>query len=350
MKKIYQHIFLAASLLTSTAAWAQDPHLSQFFHAPMHLNPALTGALDADLRFAGHYRSQWGTISTPFNTAAASGEMSIHKGIEDDDQMGVGLFLMNDQAGDGNLRRTQAQLSYAYYKSLGAEGTTFLSLGVQAGFIQSNVDFSKFSYDNQWNGDVVDPSLSSGENVLDRPSFLVPDFSAGIGFQMAATDEVSLYVGGAMFHLNEPNMGMSTGVQRLLNRKIHTYAAADIKIGESFTLSPRVIYARQGEHSELNGGVSGRFQFGRNAINDDPNAFLVGVMYRLDNNDAVYPMVRFDYGPLAFALTYDLNLSKLAAASAAQGGPELAIIYKTNLNGTGTHNSSRKKELPCPKW
>jgi Type IX secretion system membrane protein PorP/SprF len=196
----------------------------------------------------------------------------------------------------------------------------------------------------------VDLNVSSGETTLDRPSFLVPDISTGIGFQMAASDEVNIYVGGALFHLNEPNMGMSTGVQRLLNRKLHTYAAADIMIGENFTLSPRVIYARQGDHSELNGGVSGRFLFGRNAINDDPNAFLVGIMYRLDNNDALYPMARFDYGPIAFALTYDVNLSKLAPASIAQGGPELAIIYKTNLNGTGTHNASHRREMPCPKW
>lgn len=350
MKKTIQHILVAAGLLTSTAAWAQDPHLSQFFHAPMHLNPALTGALDADLRLAGHYRSQWGSISVPFNTAAASAEMSIHKGISDDDQMGVGLFLMNDQAGDGNLRRTQAQLSYAYYKSLGAEGTTFLSLGVQAGFLQSNIDFSKLFYDNQWNGDAVDKTLNSGESILDRPTFLVPDVSAGIGFQMAASDQVNLYVGGAMFHLNEPNIGMSSSVQRLLNRKIHTYAGADIAVGENFTLSPRVIYARQGEHAELNGGISGRIQFGRNSINDDPNAFLLGVMYRLDNNDAFYPMVRFDYGPIAFALTYDVNISKAERASAGQGGPEIAIIWKTNFNGTGTRNSSRRKDLPCPKW
>jgi type IX secretion system PorP/SprF family membrane protein len=352
MKKTIQHILLVAvGVAMTTVAMAQDPHLSQYFNAPQHLNPALTGGMDYDVRVSGHYRSQWGSVSVPFNTAAVDAEMSIHQGLSEDDLMGAGIYLMNDQAGDGNLRRTTALLSYSYFKSLGAEGTTYLSLGVQAGVMQQSVDFTKLYFDNQYNGDVLDNSQSSGETSLDKSTFIVPDVSAGIGLQAAAAENVNVYGGVSMFHLNEANLSMATTGTALWERKLHAYLGADVMIGETFVVSPRAIYVRQGIHSEINAGVVGKVNFGANRINDDPNAFYLGVMYRIDSRDAVVPMVRFDYGPIGVAFTYDVNMSALTRASGGLGGPELAIIYKANFDGSGTQSKMRNNRgMPCPKF
>jgi type IX secretion system PorP/SprF family membrane protein len=263
--------------------------------------------------------------------------------------MGVGLLLINDQAGVGGLRRVGATLNYAYFKSLGADGNTFLSLGAQAGIIQSSLDFNKLVFDSQYNGDVVVEGQASGE-IANRTSFVVPDISTGIGFATAAAENVNIYLGASIFHINEPNMGMTTKADRLLERKIHGYVGVDLEVTDDITVSPRAIYMAQGQHSQINAGVSARKTFGSNAINDDPNALVLGVMYRVDNSDAVYPNVRFDYGPVAFSLTYDINLSKLTRASAGQGGPEIAIIYKANFDGSGTASKAKNKGFPCPKF
>jgi type IX secretion system PorP/SprF family membrane protein len=351
MNNLYKNIFATAVGISLAAnAWAQDPHLSQYFNAPMHLNPALTGGIDYDIRVAGHYRNQWATVSNEaFSTMAATAEIGIHQGLQEDDHMGGGLMVMNDQAGVGGLRRTSALLSYAYHKSLGAEGTTYLSIGVQGGIIQSTIDFNKLTFDNQYDGDDVSSALSSGENAT-RAAFIVGDVSTGIGFATAAAENVNIYLGASLFHLNEPNMGIVGDKERNLERKIHGYIGVDLGVTDDITISPRAVYMAQGQHSQINAGVTSRIAFGSNAINEDPNAFILGVMYRVDNNDAIYPNVRFDYGPIAFSLTYDVNLSKLQRASVAQGGPELAIIYKTNFDGSGTSSKSKDKIYPCPKF
>ncbi len=347
MKNIYNLLTVALSLAATTVAYAQDPHLSQYFNAPQHLNPALTGGSDYDIRVSGHYRTQWGAFTTPFNTSAVDAQYAIHSGISDDDQMGVGLFLQNDVAGDGNLRRTQAQLSYGYFKSLGPEGTTFLSAGIQGGIIQHSLDFNKLYFDDQYDGDAV---TGQQTETIDRQSMIVPDVSAGLGLQVAVSEQANIYAGGAVFHLNQANVGFYNNTKELLYQKIHGYIGMDYMFTEAITVSPRLVYMQQGQHRELNAGIMAKANFGSNMINDDPNAVYGGVYYRIDNNDAIIPMIRFDYGPIGISLNYDINMSKLTRVSNSYGAPELAIIYKTNIDGKGTLRNSRNKGLPCPKF
>ena len=51
-------------------AVAQDPQFSQFYAAPLYLNPALTG-INQKGRVGINYRNQWPSINTGFETAAA---------------------------------------------------------------------------------------------------------------------------------------------------------------------------------------------------------------------------------------------------------------------------------------
>ena len=61
---------MLAGLLQFTAATAQDLHFSQFFNAPLTVNPANTGFIpDADYRLGAHYRNQWSSIlAKPYKT------------------------------------------------------------------------------------------------------------------------------------------------------------------------------------------------------------------------------------------------------------------------------------------
>jgi hypothetical protein len=61
-------------------------------------------------------------------------------------------------------------------------------------------------------------------------------------------------------------------------------------------------------------------------------------------NDAVVPVFKLDYYEVGIGLTYDVNISKLRAASQSRGGYEITLSYRNFLN---TRNSSSEK-VRCP--
>ncbi|NCP46666.1 MAG: type IX secretion system membrane protein PorP/SprF, partial [Flavobacteriales bacterium] len=78
MKKIKYSILLIVISTVNLFA-QQDVHFSQFFSSPLTLNPANAGIYNGDLRAIMNYRSQWGSISEPFVTMAASVDFPVLK-------------------------------------------------------------------------------------------------------------------------------------------------------------------------------------------------------------------------------------------------------------------------------
>ena len=50
----------------------QDYRYSQFYNAPLLLNPALTGEPKTDYRLNANYKNQWSSVTDGFKTTAAS--------------------------------------------------------------------------------------------------------------------------------------------------------------------------------------------------------------------------------------------------------------------------------------
>src|SRR5690606_32860129 len=94
--------------LCGTVAKAQDPEFSQYYAAPLYLNPAFSGT-SVDHRFIANYRNQWPNIPHAFETYAFSYDynLDIHSG-------GLGLLLTTDKAGTASLQSTQFNFQYAY--------------------------------------------------------------------------------------------------------------------------------------------------------------------------------------------------------------------------------------------
>jgi len=72
---------------------AQDPQFSQFYAAPLYLNPALTGAT-GQARAGINYRNQWPAIDAIFTTLSAYFDYFI-----EDKRSGVGIIITRDQEG-----------------------------------------------------------------------------------------------------------------------------------------------------------------------------------------------------------------------------------------------------------
>ena len=141
-------IILAIATFLSVGATAQDVHFTQYFTSPLTLNPANTGLVNCDWRVSANYRTQWATVPVPFNTFSAFADFGLMRNQWETSWLGAGLAVWRDVAGNGDLALTKVQGNLAYHV-LTSE-TSSLSAGLGAGYNQRSVDFSKLTYDVQW--------------------------------------------------------------------------------------------------------------------------------------------------------------------------------------------------------
>ena len=80
-------VLLGWMLLTAVSVTAQDPQFSQFYAAPLYLNPAFAGSTQQG-RVGMNYRNQWPAIDANFTTISAYADFFI-----EDKNSGVGAFL-----------------------------------------------------------------------------------------------------------------------------------------------------------------------------------------------------------------------------------------------------------------
>ncbi len=338
MRNIKFYIFICF-LFWATISKAQDPHFSQFYMSPLSLNPAMAGLMKEDMRFIANYRSQWASVSVPYKTMSISADMSVLDGKLGNNILGVGLFLMNDKAGTSEMRNTQAQLAVAYSKSLNAQGNTFLSVGGQIGVVQQSVDHSKLIFDSQYDGDILNPNLNTGEE-FERTSFWYADATAGVAWSFVPDKYNSYYAGVSMAHINEPKVGFTTADSELLYRKITMYLGAEIRLNGIFSVIPRMVYLKQGPSKEVNFGGLLKLNVSKLDATTMQSLYF-GTMHRM--NDAQIVILRYDYGNWGVGLSYDVNISTLEAASNFRGGFEIGIVYKS----TNTEKS-KQKPIGCP--
>src|SRR5271156_1590388 len=107
------NILFALCLLISGEAWGQSMHFSQYYNAPLLLNPANTALMpDEDYRAGLNYRNQWAVVPVPYNTFSAFADFKVggNKNNENHNNwLGIGLAFFNDNAGDGNLALNEIQ-------------------------------------------------------------------------------------------------------------------------------------------------------------------------------------------------------------------------------------------------
>src|SRR4249919_1609661 len=111
LKKIWMIIFCSSAVIAS----AQDIHFSQYFSAPLTINPALTGGFAGDYRAGVNYRTQWGSVTVPYRTFDLYGDLNIGRRIISRNFWAVGLNVISDRAGDGDLSVTKIMGSGAYH-------------------------------------------------------------------------------------------------------------------------------------------------------------------------------------------------------------------------------------------
>jgi len=327
---------------------AQDPHFSQFYAAPILINPALTGVFPGDIRASGCYREQWPSIMNPYLTGSFSVDASIlHKHIKDEDKAGIGLTGLFDNSNNGGLKSNSLSTSVSYHKSLYNEGYTNYSIGV--GFMATLntkiLDYTRFVFGQQLTPQGFDPALATGEK---RNGFTTNffDYSAGILYT-ALTENNSFYLGASMYHINNPNESFNGPAYTLTPRYV-LHGGGSFLTGETDRIYYSAVYMNDQSSADLTMGLVYGYNLNNSYAytNSDANediTLLAGVWYRY--KDAVIPHLGIEWGNVRAGISYDINVSQLTTASNLKGGFELAISYTF----TTSEDSKIRKETLCPR-
>jgi type IX secretion system PorP/SprF family membrane protein len=231
------------------------------------------------------------------------------------------LLVNSDKAGDSELGLLQTALSFGFLRALGADSIHFISAGIQAGYVLRSINYSDLTFDEQFNGDVYDPSIGNTENFNnDNHGYM--DFGAGISWLVRVSERFKAGAGVSIQHINRPQDSFYDEDSKMFPH-LQADIKADFPVSEKLDLIPSVLYMNQGSFNELTGGTSVRIR-----INDLPGrtyAFYVGAWYR--QSDAVIASAGLDYNNLNVGVSYDFNTSDLERASNGRGGYELSLIY-----------------------
>ena len=316
---------------------AQDIHFSQFYAAPITLNPAMTGLMNGNYRGTAIYRDQWRSVSSPYVTIGTAFDINLFKGKWENDYFGLGLMFTDDFAGSSSFTSMQMMFSLAYHKIIDIHK---ISIGIQGGISQKSINLANLTFPNQINGTgtAYDPSLPNNEMIGNKLSYM--DFEAGAMYICVLNDELSIFQGLAAHHLTSPNESFMNENNPLAMR-ITAHGGAKIKMGNNAALSSHYIFLLQSNAMEINLGTSIEYHLPDNASSD--KFASIGTYLRL--NDAIVVVAGMGYLNYKIGLSYDVNISKLNLASNYQGGFELSLAYEGPLS-----KMIKPGRYECPRW
>jgi len=338
MNRNLKTILLACTaLLLCVQGRAQDFQFSQFYAAPLYLNPALTG-ISQETRLGSVYRRQWPGLDYQFTAYTAYVD---HYSF--DYKSGVGLSMSSFSEEFLKLNTTDISVYYAYNLQL-SERVNF-QLGTQISYIQK-----RGTLENLLFGDQIDvfnqatlPSSADAVGGLEPFSY----FSVGLGGVLTWD---KLWVGFSGHHLNRPNSAFYVRDGQSLH-----WPKYSIQAGYTIPLEePEFWEEGSGKfvHLMANYKRQGPFQFLDAGVQVLLNQLVVGGGFRslpiqsdLPKRESVIGLFGLNLSSgLAFGYSYDYPISDVG--SQTLGSHELSLRYQF-FYGTPKSRGQRSRVLPC---
>lgn len=344
MQKVKLNIIIFFILISSVSVFSQDIHFSQFFANPISYNPANTGFFNGNYRLGVNHKEQWPWAVkgkyTNYNTSSAYVDFSIlGNKLNKYDWAGIGLNFINDQAGDGNLRTNKIALGMAYHKGLDRFHKHFISLGVTFSYVNRAINFKELYFNNQWKnrvGFVTD--LPNFENLATE-NYSYFDMGIGLQGRNIVSKKTKLTYGLSILHLNQPKETFYDQSNNLGIRYI-AHFVAEYKINEKFDIQGSAYFTFQKETYETLFGALMSAELEKNTKKKSQK-ILAGVFYRW--NDALAPMLGYQYHKTRILMNFDINLSNLSQASKGDGGFEISIVHV----GLWNNKLPSQKKMNC---
>jgi len=294
----------------------QDLIYSQYYNAPLLVNPAFAGLNNYPV-FNINYRMQWPSLATVYETYSLTYDQYFKKL-----NSGFGLVLLSDDQADGTLKSTQMGGIYSYNVRFRDEWQ--MRFGLQASYIQNRLDWDKLIFFDQ-----IDiergPFDSAGvpfPSEEQRPASLRNGY-LDVSFGMLLFNP-RYYIGFALDHINGAYNGFlqdfDNGTQQSIPLLFSLNAGTQIIISEdnkgnpSTFISPNVIFAIQSGFTQVNAGAY---------IQIDRLFGGAWIRHTIDNIDAFIFSFGVNFNNTKIGYSFDLTSSNLGLQTG--GSHEIAI-------------------------
>ncbi len=311
-------IFILGAILSMTSVVrSQDVIFSQFYNAPIQLNPGLVGLSNSPY-VAVNYRDQWiGWGRGQGNNGGYSTYSASYDQFFDYINSGLGVQILSDNAGDGILNTNKLSGVYAYRLRINKKFEA--RVGLEASVTQQRLDWDQLTF--------LDQIIVGSEDVL--PSSEVrPNDLNNMYFDMSMGGVLyndKFYIGISVKHLNAPDnrfQAASEGIYAGLPSRLAIHGGWEIDLdgynneGFGSFFAPSVLFVRQSELSQLNAG----------GLYNKEN-FFAGAWLRYDfsNIDAAIFSAGWRTNWLKLSYSFDMTLSSAGVANTA-GSHEVGII------------------------
>lgn len=336
MKLFFIKSFLLVIITLPIALFSQQVEFSQFYSAPLHLNPALAG-ISYGPRVAINYRNQWPELTAGPNGGFVTYALSYDQHIEAI-KGGIGLQLISDRIANDRIVSNSISLAYSYQVRF--SNKIGLKLGLGGIYKNSYINFSELRFLDQ-----IDPVTGFYESIgvphltsePNPPNFNRNIFNSNLGMVLFSEK----YYGGVAFSNIIPENGFY-GKQEYRTR-ISAHAGALYKMGRNpfdkkTFVAPQILYVFQNNFHQITVGSMVGYDFmyvslwGRHNIN---------------NMDAVIVGLGYKKGVLRFGYSYDINVSPLKGTA---GSNEISFVFNFTKESSSLNPSYRQGILPCPYY
>lgn len=348
MKKKLTILFVVCSF--GLQSIAQDVRFTQFYTAPMHVNPALVGVFDGGTRITLGYREQYSSLlqSEAFKSATLGADWRIpvkRKG----DFLGVGACALRDQVGTSQFTLTNGALNLSFGKQLagGKKARQYLVAGAQAGYNNRSINWDNLWYSQQFDTRAlaIDRTLASGEGFSGVSSGNYLDVNAGLLWYLRASETQSVYIGASYYHLNNPDVSLHDDMKQTMPRRWVGHAGGEVPIHKTFSVLPAVVVMGQGGALSTALGANLRYT----ALGWHETAIRLGFWGHAAHH------VDKTFGPEAFSvatvlemprwklgISYDFTISALSSANKGRGAYEVTFMYVSP--------GKTKQPVDCPRF
>ena len=297
---------------------AQDSHFSQFEQTKSLLNPALISYQSEDYLFQLQRRSQWQSVTTPFNTLTLSfSAKNVFNGLS------AGATLLDDIAGDS--RFSTKGLIFSLANPVFTAQDNIVTMGIQTSFYERSINYDELFF------------LETEYFEISKINFF--DIGLGLSSYKVFAKKSALLLGFSIYHLNRPKQTLSLGAHSLLPQKYIFHSRYYMSLNPKIDLSPKIYFSSQSTDMELIIGSGFSYK-----LTNDIN-LRSGLYSRL--NDAIFATLGMQKSNFDVMVSYDMNTSTLASASNYMGAFEFSISYSWSVV---RDNKELKNNIVCPKY
>lgn len=325
MKKLLIAIYL---LIFYIAANGQDPQFTQFYANKLYLAPSFAGAVQQD-RISLIYRNQWPELPGAFVSYAFSYDHYFSNF-----NSGVGLLMLRDVAGSGELSSMNFGLLYSY--DININDIWHVRPGIHFLYTQTGLDFDKLIWNDQISPSGTTPTIE--QPTLNAKADV--DFSSSL---LAYSEKH--WVGFTVDHMLKPKNSLYD-TETFVPLKVSVFGGTQIirrgrllnPIDE--TLSLAFLFKTQDRINQLDLGL---YWF--------KEPLMFGLWYRgipfINNEvrgDAVCVLAGYKIDDFSVGYSYDFTVSKLLSTTG--GAHEISLVYEFKT----TRKRQKHTMIPCPEF